>query len=177
MMSSCVLRPLLTWLRNTVDSTSRKIGEELRWPDLHAMIIHFESKSARIAPLNTLTVSYTQSLLTKPILISIQLLGHPNPNHTILHYRDIPCFNKLVDSVRYFLQTTLLHCWAIPNYFTLLSYTQPQLNFEKSTTFLYCWAIPNFITLLSYTQSYHIAEVNLILIACLAIPYLSTLPN
>ena len=166
MMSSCVLRLLLVWLRNTTDSASKKIGEELRWPNLYAIIKHFETKSARIAPLNTLTVSYTQLLLTKPILISIQWLGHPNPNHTILHYRNILCFNTLVDSVRYLLQPTTLHCWAIPNYFTLLSYTQPQLNFKVSTIFFFCWAIPNF---------FYIAELYPILSHCRGTPKINTL--
>ena len=90
--------------------------------------------------------------------ISIGWLGHPNPNPTFLHYRSIPCLNTLVGSVRYlialmmysmfynnaWLDSTLLHCLAIPNPNTSLRYT---LCYYIAKQFL------NTNTLLSYTQS------------------------
>ena len=115
MMSSCVLGLLLMWMPNNANSTCRKLGEKLRQPALHAIIIHCGTKSAWIAPVNKLTDLYTQFLPKKLNLISFQWLGHPNSYHTILHYRSIPCPNTFVDSVRYFITACFI---------SLLSYTQ-----------------------------------------------------
>ena len=45
---------------NEAESRSKKVGEKLRRPGLHAIILQCGTKSAPIAPPDTLTNSYTQ---------------------------------------------------------------------------------------------------------------------
>ena len=53
-MSSCLLQLFLIWIPNIAVSTCKNVGEKLRR--------HFWTKSAHIAPPDTLTDSYTQFL-------------------------------------------------------------------------------------------------------------------
>ena len=61
-----------------------------------------------------------------------------------LHYRNIPCLNILMGSVRYLI--------------TLLKYSLFHYIVELYPTFLQCWAIRNSNTLLRYTLSYYISK-------------------
>ena len=139
-----------------------QLGEKLRRPALHAIIIPCGIKWARIAPPNTLTDSYTQFLLEKFNRISTQWLGQPNPYHTILHYRSIPCLNTLLDNVCFFysllhyiveLYTKFLHCWAIPNPNTMLTYDLFYYTAEQLPISIHSWAIPHLSTLSIYGRS------------------------
>ena len=136
MVNSCVLRLLLNWMPNIADSTCKEEGEKLRPPDLHAIIAYCRTKSARIAPSNTVTDLNTRFFCRKPNFISIYWFGHPNPRQSLSHYRSIPCLNTMVGRVRYHnfllkysllfyieLYPTFFHCWPklSPNIF--LNYT------------------------------------------------------
>ena len=72
MMSSCVLRLLLNGMSIKSDSTCRKVGEKMRRPARHAIIIHRGAKLSRIAAANTLTDSNNRFLeKTRPFLNSV----------------------------------------------------------------------------------------------------------
>ena len=88
--------------------------------------------------------THTLGFCRKPNPISIQWLGHLNPNSIILHYRSILCLNTLVGSVRYLI--------------TLLKYRMFHYIVELYSTFLHCWAKPNLDTLLRYTLFFYIAR-------------------
>ena len=150
-MNSCRSLMLLIWMPNNADSTCRKVGKKLKQPALPAIITHCGSKSARIAPLNTLTDSYIR-FCRKNNLISIQWFGNPNPYHTILHYRCTPCFNTLLKSVRYLI--------------TSLEYSLFYYIVELYTTFLLYWATPNPNISVRYSISNYIAELYPTLVHC-----------
>ena len=104
--------------------------------------------------------THTLGFCRKPNPISIQWLGHPNPNSLLLHDRSIPWLNTLVGSVRYLITLLkyllfhyivefypiLTHCWGQPYLKRLLS---------NSQKLIHCWAIPNPNTLLRYTFLLH----------------------
>ena len=50
---------------------SRKVGEKLKQPALHAFIIPCGTKSGRIAPPNTLTESYTRFLPKTQVYLNL----------------------------------------------------------------------------------------------------------
>ena len=172
-MNSCVFRLPLTWMPNNAESICRKVSKNLRWPSLHAFIIHCGTKLVRIAPPNTYT--HILGFCRQPNCISIQWLRHPNPNDIFLHYRSTTCLNTLVGGVDYLstllkytlfqyvaeLYPILTHCWGIPYLITLLSNSQFTIH---------CWAIPKPNTLLRYSPSYYTAEQIPISIQCWAIP-------
>ena len=105
--------------------------------------------------------TYTLDFCRKRNSISIQWLGHPNPNHVLLHHRKITSLRTLVGSVRYLitlleyslfyyivkLYPTFLHCWPMPNRNTLLRLVRYTLSYYIAKHF------PNTNTLLSYAQS------------------------
>ena len=141
-------------------------GEKLRRLALHGITIQCGTKSDLIAPFKTLTDSYTQFLSEKPSPVSIQWLGHPNPYHTKLHYRSIPCFNTLVDSVRFFITISII---------TLFSYAQHFYIAELYLNLTQRWGMPSFIILLSNSEFQNIAEHYPILVLCWRTPNNNTL--
>ena len=171
MMNSCVLRLLLIWMSNEADRICRKVGEKLRRPTLHAVILHCGTKSARTAPPNTLTVSYTQLLPTpQPYLNFVtrtsksKTSNNTLPKYTVsVHWRVVyaillfcwstVCFITLSSFTQHFLiaesYLILTHSWGIPYLITLL---------RNSQILVHCWVIPNPNTLLRYTLSYYIAK-------------------
>ena len=69
------------------DSICRKVGKKLklRWPALHAIILHCGTKSAMIAPPNALTDSYTPFVpKTQPYLNSMTRTPKSKPYITTL---------------------------------------------------------------------------------------------
>ena len=156
MMNACVLRMLLIWMPNIANSTCRKVGERLRRPALHVIIIHCGTKSARIAPPSTLTDSYVwflpkaQACLNSvtrapkfiPCLITV-VVGVCNLKtllkYSMLHYivESYPTFFTLLmyTLTPYIteLYPILTHCWGIPN---------PNTLFEVYPTLLLCWGLP-----------------------------------
>ena len=153
-MTSCVLRLLLIWLPKEAVSISRKVGEKLRLPALHAPILHCAKKSTRMAPPKTLTDSNT--VFAKSPIVP-QFFDPDNQIQTIHYFfTEVYRLNTLVGSVGYLL--------------TLLKYTLFLYNEELYPTFLHCWAIPNPKTILRYTQLYYIAERNRNSLHCRAVP-------
>ena len=142
MVSPCFLPSLIIWMPNKTDSICTGMGEKLRRPALHAIKIYSRTKSTRIATPNTLTDFYTQFLPKKPNLCSIFLLGHPNPYHTKLYYRSVPCPNTLMDSVLFSMKACFIK---------LISHTQHFYIAELYPILPHYWGIPNIKTLLSYT--------------------------
>ena len=65
MISSRVLRLPPLSMPNNTDNISRKVGEKLRRPALHALKDNSGVKSTRIAPPNTLKDPYTEFLPKK----------------------------------------------------------------------------------------------------------------
>ena len=164
-MNSCVLRLLLIWMAITAESMCRRLSEKLRRPALHAFIIHFGTKSARVAPPITFTDSnarfwprarpcpsfYTQTHKYKPYIVTL-------PKYTVLIpwwvvYAILllcwstPCFFYIVEL--YPIQT---QCWGIPHPFTLIRNYQKQYIAELYPILAHCWGKANLITLLSKSQ-------------------------
>ena len=129
MMISCNQQLPLIWMPNNADSICRKVGGKLKlkWPALHAIILQYGTRPARIAPPNTLTDSQTRFLLkVQPYLKSMTQTLKSKP-YIMLHYRSITCLKTLVGSGTLYChfaekQPVLLHCWDIPNTFRLLIY-------------------------------------------------------
>ena len=78
MMSSCVLQLLQILTSNKADSTCRKIGETLRRPAAHAILLHCRTKPSRIAPSNKIMDVYTQ-LFPKVQIYFTSLTRAPEP--------------------------------------------------------------------------------------------------
>ena len=179
-------------------STRSKVGKSLSRSFLNAIKKHCRTKSARNAP--PITMRYSHILCRKPNLTSIQRLGYPNPYHTIIHYRSIPCLNAWVGKVRYLISLlkysllyhvaeliqsqyiveqipTSIPCWGKPSPTTLLSNSQFQYNAELYSIPSYCWGIPNINAVLRFAQIQYNSELYSILTHCLSIPYLTTLSN
>ena len=159
---------------NNADSICRKVSENLksRRPALHAIHhITLWNKTARVTPLNTLTVSYTRFLPTTQLYLNSRT-RIPNPTHLLLQYRSITCLYTLVGSIRNLLTLlkyslfyyiaelypnfktaelcpVLTPCSGIPYLFTLLG---------NSQILILCCAMPNPNTLLRYTLSYYFNE-------------------
>ena len=159
-MSLCVLRLLLIWMPNNAESICRKVGKKLRQPALHAFIVHCGTKSARIAPSNTLTDSYTRLLpKAQPYLnFMTRTPKCKQYNVTLAKYTVLILW--------YVVYAILLLCWSTPWFFYMV---------ELYRTISPCWAMPNATTLLIYTLSYYIAEQFPIWIHCRAIPNPNTL--
>ena len=127
MMNSYVLRMVLVWKPNYADSVCRKVGEKLRRRALLAIIIHCWTKSARIAPLETLTDSYSWFLpRTQPYLNSVTRAPKSIP-YTLLteigpvfiHWRVVYDILLICWSTAYFisfveLYPILTHCCVLP---------------------------------------------------------------
>ena len=62
MLNSGVLLPNLIWMPNNTETIWKKVGEMLRRPALHAIILHCGTTSTRVAPPDTLTDSFTRFL-------------------------------------------------------------------------------------------------------------------
>ena len=170
------------------ESIYRKVGKKLRRPAPHAFIKHCGTKSAPIAPPNTLTGSYTQFL---PKAYSyLKLLTRTSkskpyfgtlPKYTDLIYWWIvyailllcwntTCFITLWSYTQHLyiseLCPILTHCWGIPYLDTLLSNSPFQYIAELYPILTHRWGISNPNTLLRYSQHYYIAELWPILIHC-----------
>ena len=145
MMNSCVSRLLLFWMPNIAESICRKVGENLRRPTLHAIILTCGTKTARIAPPNTLNDLYTRLLpKAQPYLNSdtqIQTLYWYNPqvNPVLSHW----CVAYAV----------LLFCRSTACFITLLSFTQHFHIAELYPILAPRWGILMFNILLSSTRS------------------------
>ena len=108
---------------------------------LHALTMHWRTKSARIAHHNTLTILCTRFLPKTQIYL---MLRTRTP-------KSIPYIPTL-GSVRYLI--------------TLLKYTRPCYSIELYSALIHCCGILSLNTLLEYTQYQHIAEENPIFVHC-----------
>ena len=166
-MNSCVWRLLLIWMPNNVETICKKVGKKLRWPALHAIIIHCGTKSTRIAPLDTMTGPIHYVFAGSPTLSQFE---HSDTQTQTLYFCIIEvypvlipwwvvyailklcwntaCFITLLRFTQLFyiaeLYPILTHCWGITYLITLLSDSHKQIR---------CWAIPDPITLLRYSLS------------------------
>ena len=72
MISPCVLPPLLIRMtKNAYGICRKKVGAKLGQPVLHAIIMHYGTKLAGIAPPDT-SKTHTLGFCQKPNLMSIQ---------------------------------------------------------------------------------------------------------
>ena len=142
-MNSCVLRLLLIWMSNNVESICRKDSENGS-DRLFTLSYYIVEQNRLESHVLIHWRTHTFGFCGKPNPISIRWLGHPNPNSLFMHYRSIPSLNTLVGSVRYLI--------------TLLKYRLFHYIVELHPTFLLCWAIPDPNTLLKYTLPYYIAK-------------------
>ena len=156
MLDSCVLWLLLNWTPNKAESICRKMGENLRRPALHAFIKHCGTKSARMAPPNTMTDSYTRLLpKARTYLILMTRTSKSKP-----YFIKLPKYTVVIHWwVEYAI---LLLCWNTRCFVTLWSYTQHFYTAELYPIKSHSWlmpylvillGIPNFKTLLSYNLS------------------------
>ena len=144
------LQLFLIWMPYNSDSLCRKAGKKLElWrPALHASILHCETKSAMIAPPNTVTDSYTRfSPREQPYLNSMtrtakSKLYYITDNNLSTHW--------------WVVYAIFLLCLKTACFITLLNYTQHFHIADLFPILTHCWdwwSIPYFVTLLSYTHS------------------------
>ena len=114
----------------------KKVSKKLRRPALHDFILHCGTKSARIAPPNTLTDPYSRFLPETQLYLNF-MTGTPNSKSYII---TLPKYTVLIHW--WIVYAILLLCWSTPCLITSLSYTPTKSH---------CWAIPNPNTLFRYT--------------------------
>ena len=154
------------------DSIPRKLGQKLRGPALHAIIIHCGTKSSRITPPNTLRDSYTQFLLKAQPLSHFNYIDSDTQIRTIFYHITEVNPNLLHWCVVY---ATLLLCWSTASFVKFLSYTQHFYIAELHPILTPCWSKPYLSTLLCNSQFQHIAELYSILTHCWGIANNNTL--
>ena len=146
---------------------------------LHALTMHWWTKSARIAHHNTLTLLCTRFLpktLTYPKLRTRAPKSIPN----IITLRKIQLVSKHSWQCTLSFYFAVVHaasllCWAIPSIITLLWYTLPQFIAGLYPILTHCWGKSNLNALLSNSQFYCIDELYRILTHCWGTPCLLNL--
>ena len=108
---------------------------------------------------------------------AVLLLYWAIPSINTLLWYTLPQYNAGNTQYQHIAEVnpTFVHCWVIPNFIALMSYSESFYIVDVHHVFIYCWVFPNLITLLRHESSYYKAELFPILRHRWGIPCLITL--